>query len=147
MLSLSRCKQSRTKRDQEVSTDRAFKKCTRKYALVVKFILLKSLNTKETVTNCTEHLSIPWHSWQRSNCVFPGRSHRQKCNSHISRTAQHTRWPCHSVSRWGIFNPKNYVADFGNFKQGFLSMKLIKRRVISGFRVCFFNSCIDINWY
>ena len=27
----------------------------------------------------------------------------------------------------GIFNPKNYVADFGNFKQGFLSMKLIQK--------------------
>ena len=36
-----------------------------------------------------------------------------------------------------IFNPKIYIADFGNFKQGFLSMKLIKRIVISGFRVCF----------
>ena len=36
-----------------------------------------------------------------------------------------------------IFNPKIYIAYFGNFKQGFLSMKLIKRRVISGFRVCF----------
>ena len=36
-----------------------------------------------------------------------------------------------------IFNPKIYLADFGNFKQAFLSMKLIKRRVISGFRVCF----------
>ena len=24
----------------------------------------------------------------------------------------------------GIFNPKIYVADFGNFKQGFLIMKL-----------------------
>ena len=31
-----------------------------------------------------------------------------------------------------IFNPKNYVADFGNFKQGFLSMKLIPK---SNFRV------------
>ena len=44
-----------------------------------------------------------------------------------------------------IFNPKIYIADFGNFKQGFLSMKLIKSRVISGFRVCFFNNCTDIN--
>ena len=44
-----------------------------------------------------------------------------------------------------IFNPKKYVADFGNFKQGFLSMKLIKRGVISEFRVCFFTNCIDIN--
>ena len=35
---------------------------------------------------------------------------------------------------------KIYIADFGNFKQGFLSMKLIKRRVISGFRVYFFNN-------
>ena len=26
-------------------------------------------------------------------------------------------------------------------------MELIKRRVTSGFRVCFFNNCIDINWY
>ena len=46
-----------------------------------------------------------------------------------------------------IFNSKIYIADFGNFKQGFLSMKLIKmikRRVISGFRVCFFNNCVDI---
>ena len=40
-----------------------------------------------------------------------------------------------------IFNPKIYIADFWNFKQDFLSMKLIKRRV----RVCFFNNCIDIN--
>ena len=26
-----------------------------------------------------------------------------------------------------IFNPKIYVADFGSFKQGFLSMQLIKK--------------------
>ena len=32
----------------------------------------------------------------------------------------------------GIFNPKIYVADLGNFKQGFLSMKLIQK---SNFRV------------
>ena len=32
----------------------------------------------------------------------------------------------------GIFNPKIYVADFGNLKQGFLSMKLIRK---STFRV------------
>ena len=44
-----------------------------------------------------------------------------------------------------IFNPKIYIADFGNFKQGLLGMELIKRRVTSGFRVCFFNNCIDIN--
>ena len=31
-----------------------------------------------------------------------------------------------------IFDPKIYVADFGNFKQGFLSMKLIQK---SNFRV------------
>jgi len=44
-----------------------------------------------------------------------------------------------------IFNPKIYIADFGNFKRGFLSIELIKRRVISEFRGCFFNNCIDIN--
>ena len=44
-----------------------------------------------------------------------------------------------------IFNSKIYIADFGNFKQGLLGMELIKRRVTSGFRVCFFNNCIDIN--
>jgi len=32
----------------------------------------------------------------------------------------------------GIFNPKNYIADFGNFKQGFSSMKLIQK---SNFRI------------
>ena len=26
-----------------------------------------------------------------------------------------------------IFNPKIYTADFGNFRQGFLSMKLIQK--------------------
>ena len=36
-----------------------------------------------------------------------------------------------------IFNPKIYVADFENFKQGFLSMKLIQKIVSSGFRVSF----------
>ena len=47
----------------------------------------------------------------------------------------------------GHFQSQNLSCRFGNFKQGFLSMKLIKRRVISGFRVCFVNNCIDINWY
>ena len=37
-----------------------------------------------------------------------------------------------------IFNPKIYVADFGNFKHGFLSIILIKI-VISGFTICFFQ--------
>ena len=60
------------------------------------------------------------------------------------------RWIFGKVPKRGrgvIFNPKIYIAVFGNFKQGFLSKKLIKRRVISGFRVCFFNNCIDINWH
>ena len=34
-----------------------------------------------------------------------------------------------------LFNPKTFVADFGNFRQGFLSMKLIHIRVNSVFRV------------
>ena len=43
-----------------------------------------------------------------------------------------------------IFNPKNNIADFGNFKQGFLSMKLIQK---SNFRVqgMLFNNCIEKN--
>jgi len=45
---------------------------------------------------------------------------------------------CQRGREGGHFQFKNlYVADFGNFKQGFLSMKLIKRRVISRLRVCF----------
>ena len=41
-----------------------------------------------------------------------------------------------------IFNQKIYVADFGNFKQGFLSMKLTQK---SNFRVqgMFFNNRIE----
>ena len=40
----------------------------------------------------------------------------------------------------GIFNPKIYIADFGTFKQGILSKKLIqKSNFTSGFRVCFFQ--------
>ena len=35
-----------------------------------------------------------------------------------------------------IFNPKNHIADVGNFKQGFLSIKLIQKRNL-GLRVCF----------
>ena len=44
-----------------------------------------------------------------------------------------------------IFNPKIYVADLENLKQGFLSMKLIQK---SNFRVqgmFFFNNCIEKN--
>ena len=41
-----------------------------------------------------------------------------------------------------IFNPKIYIADFGNFKQGFSIMNLSQN---SNFKVCFFNNCIDIN--
>ena len=51
-------------------------------------------------------------------------------------------WKSFKGGGGGIFNPKIYIADLGNFKRG---LKLIKRRVISGFRVCFFNKCIDIN--
>ena len=41
-------------------------------------------------------------------------------------------------------NPKIYIADFGNFKQAFLSMRLIQK---SNFRVqgMFFNNRIDKN--
>ena len=49
------------------------------------------------------------------------------------------------MGRGVIFNPKIHIADFGNFKQGFLSMKLIQK---SNFRVqgmFFFNNCIDKN--
>ena len=43
-----------------------------------------------------------------------------------------------------IFNPKIYISDFGNFKQGFLIMKLIQN---SNFRAqgVFFNNCIEKN--
>ena len=43
-----------------------------------------------------------------------------------------------------IFNPEIYIADFGNFKQGFLSMKMIQK---SNFRVqgMFFNNYIQKN--
>ena len=42
------------------------------------------------------------------------------------------------------FNPKTDVADYGNFKEGFCSMKLIQK---SNFRVqdMFFNNCIEKN--
>ena len=48
-----------------------------------------------------------------------------------------------------IANPKIYIADIGNFKQGYLGMKLVKRRVISRFRVCFSTIVLiltDIIW-
>ena len=44
-----------------------------------------------------------------------------------------------------IFNPKKYIADFGNFKQGLLSMKLIQK---SNFRVqgmFLFNNFMEKN--
>ena len=52
------------------------------------------------------------------------------------------KWIFGKVPKGGgvIFNPNIYIADFGNF----LSMKLIKRRIISGFRVCFFQ---QLYWY
>ena len=48
-------------------------------------------------------------------------------------------------SRGGvIFNPKTYVADFGNFKQGFLIMKLVQHTNIR-VQGMFFNKCIEKN--
>ena len=70
--------------------------------------------------------------------------------SHLrERSSYQIGWIFGKVPKGGgrISNPKIYIADFGNFKQGLLGMELIKRRVTSGFRVCFFNNCIDINWY
>ena len=41
-----------------------------------------------------------------------------------------------------IFNPKNHIADVGNFKQGFLSIKMIQK---SNFRVqgMFFSTIVS----
>ena len=39
-----------------------------------------------------------------------------------------------------IFNPKIYVADFGNFKQGFLSMKFMQKSNIRVQGMFFFNN-------
>ena len=45
-----------------------------------------------------------------------------------------------------IFNPKIYVADFGNFKQGFLSMKLIQKSNFRAQGMFFFvKNCIKKN--
>ena len=49
-----------------------------------------------------------------------------------------------SVVGNSVVDPKIYVTDFGNFKQGFLSMKLIQN---SNFRIqgIFFNNCFEKN--
>ena len=43
-----------------------------------------------------------------------------------------------------IFNPKIYVADIGNFKQSFLSMRLIQKSIF-WVRGMFSNNCIEKN--
>jgi len=48
------------------------------------------------------------------------------------------------------FNPKNYIADFGNlgfWETGLFEHEIDKKK--SNFRVpgMFFNNCIDIKWY
>ena len=51
-------------------------------------------------------------------------------------------WKSAKGGKGVIFNPKIVVADFGNFKQGFL---IIKLQVISVFMICFFDNCIEKN--
>ena len=43
------------------------------------------------------------------------------------------------------FNPKTDVADYGNFKEGFCSMKLIQKSDIRVQDMFFFNNCIEKN--
>ena len=114
---------------------------------------------KEERTNATSHhltivLNREWGQWCMGRMGWVTYVVFRICNFdnyHCWRRIPPPNWMNFWKSAKGgggvIFNPKNYVADFGNLKQGFLSMKLIKRRVNSGFRVCFFNNCIDINWY
>ena len=71
----------------------------------------------------------------------------QKLSTHKAkgRIAAPNRMNFGKVLRGGvIFNPKIFVADLGNLKQGFLSMKLIQN---SNFRVqgMFFNNCIVLH--
>ena len=69
-------------------------------------------------------------------------------NSFREESRYQIGWFFGKVPKGGvIFHPKKSFSGFGNVKQGFFSMKLTKRKVISGFRVCFFNNCIDNNWY
>ena len=56
-----------------------------------------------------------------------------------------TFWKIPKVGRGVIFNPKIDVADFGNFEQGFLNMKLIQKEEIQGSGYVFFNNCIGKN--
>ena len=42
-----------------------------------------------------------------------------------------------------IFNPKIYVAEIGDFKQGLFEHEIDTKRVNSGSTVCFFNNCIE----
>ena len=46
--------------------------------------------------------------------------------------------------KFKVFNPKNYVADIGNFKQSFLSMRLIQKSIF-WVRGMFSNNCIEKN--
>ena len=81
---------------------------------------------------------------------FPGAIHIKTCQRnpkdlwHTFLKARRTTRKCFLSSCQDIcgviFNPKIYFADFGNFKQGFWAWNWFKR-VISGFRVCFFNNC------
>ena len=85
---------------------------------------------------------------------FPGAIHIKTCQRnpkdlwHTFLKARRTTRKCFLSSCQDIcgviFNPKIYFADFWNFKQGFWAWNWFKR-VISGFRVCFFNNCIEKN--
>ena len=90
---------------------------------------------------------VSTYKWATSVFVCLGKMERNYYYWFRIREGSHYQigWIFGKVSRGGvIFNPKIYIADFGNFKQGFLSMELIKRRVILGFRVCFFQ---QLDWY
>ena len=50
-----------------------------------------------------------------------------------------------SAKGGAIFNPKIYIADFGNFKQVFFDHEIDTKEKFQGSGYVFFNNCIDIN--
>ena len=61
--------------------------------------------------------------------------HCKQCKGRVPLTNGMNFWKSSKGGRGFIFNPKIYVADFGNLKQGFWAWNWYKI-IISGFRVC-----------
>ena len=106
------------------------------------FISIKIINSNITINT---YGGVNWRSDESLEIIESARIKDWKTKVQEKRTKPQRVefWRCETgnCTKTVIFNPKIYIADFGTSNRAFRAWNWYQR-VISGFRLCFYDNCI-----